>query len=175
MGRVCIVGAGIAGLVTAKVFKQDGFDVVAFDKAHELGGVWAASRTYPGVRANNSRESYAFSDFPYPDTADDFPTAEQIRAYLNAYTHRFGLRSLIRLSTEVVSITLRAADGFQVLVRAPSGIQNALTFDHAVVCNGVFSEPHVPQFEGQERFHGSILHSSQLTDARALIRKRVVV
>src|SRR5262245_6912322 len=141
MGRVCIVGAGIAGLVTAKVFKQDGFDVVAFDKAHELGGVWAASRTYPGVRANNSRESYAFSDFPYPDTADDFPTAEQIRAYLNAYTDRFGLRALIQLSSEVVSISRAAEARFLVGVRTHSGKQIAVEFAYVVVCSGRMPQP----------------------------------
>src|SRR5215472_16115318 len=125
MARVCIVGAGLAGLVTAKVLTQDGFDVVVFEKEREAGGVWSSSRTYPGLRANNSRESYAFSDFPYPDTADEFPTAEQIRAYLRAYIDRFGLRSLIRLSTEVVSITRAGARGFQVLVR-PDGNPIAL-------------------------------------------------
>ena len=173
MARVCIVGAGIAGLVTAKVLQQDGFNVVVFEKDRELGGVWASSRTYPGLRANNSRESYAFSDFPYPDTADEFPTAEQIRAYLNAYTDRFGLRPLIRLSTEVISIA-HEASRFQVVVRT-SGKPIALDFDFVVVCNGVFSEPHVPQFDRQERFHGSILHSSQLTDPQVMIGKRVIV
>src|SRR4029450_3111482 len=93
MARVCISGARIAGLVTAKVLQQDGFDVVVFEKERELGGVWSSSRTYPGLRANNSRETYAFSDFPYPDTADEFPTAEQIRGDLNAYNDPFGPRS----------------------------------------------------------------------------------
>jgi cation diffusion facilitator CzcD-associated flavoprotein CzcO len=173
MARVCIVGAGIAGLVTAKVLQQDGIDVVVFEKERELGGVWSSSRTYPGLRANNSRETYAFSDFPYPDTADEFPTAEQIRAYLYAYTDRFGLRPLIRLSTEVITIA-REASRFQVVVRT-SGKPMTLDFDFVVVCNGVFSEPHVPQFDGQERFRGSILHSSQLTDPQVLLGKRVIV
>src|SRR5918997_228927 len=102
--RVCVVGAGIAGLVTAKVLQEDGFDVVVFERDSSIGGVWAASRTYPGLRANNPRETYAFSDFPYPDTADDYPTAEQVRAYLEAYVDHFGIRPRIHLSTEVVSI-----------------------------------------------------------------------
>src|SRR5215204_3492975 len=83
--RVCVIGAGIAGLVTAKVLRDDGFDVRVFERLPTIGGVWAPSRTYPGLRANNSRESYAFCDFEYPGTADDFPTAEQVREYLNAY------------------------------------------------------------------------------------------
>src|SRR4029434_4878493 len=132
MKRVCVIGAGLAGLAAAKVLKQDGFEIMVFEKESELGGVWAASRTYPGLRANNSRDSYAFSDFPYPDTADEFPTAEQIRAYLNAYTDRFGLRPLIRLSTEVVSVRRVANDRFEVRVRPGVGNRIGHRFDFAV-------------------------------------------
>jgi len=175
--RVCVIGAGIAGLVTAKVLREDGFDIVVFEKQAEVGGVWAASRAYPGLRANNSRETYAFSDFPYPDTTDDFPTAEQVRAYLNAYIDRFGLRSLICLSTEVVSVTRSQTDRFQVLVRAGGAgeLAEKLEFDFVVVCNGVFSEPQVPQVPGHELFQGAVLHSSQLVDPGLVTGRRVVV
>ena len=175
--RVCIIGAGIAGLVTAKVLGEDGFDIVVFEKQAEVGGVWAASRTYPGLRAHNSRESYAFSDFPYPDTTDEFPTARQVRAYLNAYIDHFGLRPLICLSTEVVSVTRVETHKFQVSVR-PSGaseIARALEFDFVVVCNGVHSEPQMPHLAGNELFQGAILHSSQLIDPELVKGRRVVV
>jgi GntR family transcriptional regulator/MocR family aminotransferase len=109
-GRVCVIGAGIAGLVTAKVLRDDGFEVTVFERSPAIGGVWASSRTYPGLRANNPRETYAFADFPYPATADDFPTAEQVRAYLDAYVEHFGLRPLLRLGTEVRTVSrLRAS------------------------------------------------------------------
>ena len=36
--RVCVVGAGIAGLVSAKVLLQDGYDVVVYDALGTL--VW---------------------------------------------------------------------------------------------------------------------------------------
>src|SRR6266404_7925251 len=98
-GRVCVIGAGMAGLVSAKVLRGDGFDVTAFEKEATIGGVWAPSRTYPGLRANNPRESYAFSDHPYDRTVDDFPRAEQIRDYLASYVERFQFGDAIRLST----------------------------------------------------------------------------
>jgi cation diffusion facilitator CzcD-associated flavoprotein CzcO len=55
--RVCVIGAGIAGLVTAKILTEDGFQVVIFEKEPTIGGVWAPSRTYPGLRTNNPRET----------------------------------------------------------------------------------------------------------------------
>jgi len=84
---------------------EDGFDVLVFEKEENLGGVWAAARTYPGLRANNPRETYAFSDQPYPKAADDFPSAEQIRAYLESYAARFHLRAAIRFGSEVVEVS----------------------------------------------------------------------
>jgi cation diffusion facilitator CzcD-associated flavoprotein CzcO len=74
---VCIIGAGVAGLVSAKVLKRDGFEVTVFEKESAIGGVWAEPRSYPELRSNNPRETYAFSDFDYPESADEFPTAGQ--------------------------------------------------------------------------------------------------
>ena len=102
--RVCVLGAGIAGLVTAKVLRDDGFEVSVFEKKPNIGGVWAPSRTYPELRTNTPREMYEFSDFPYPKTADDFPNAAQVRDYLESYVDHFKFRKLTHLSTEVVSI-----------------------------------------------------------------------
>src|SRR5215475_9323456 len=180
--RVCVIGAGIAGLVTAKVLKQDGFDVTVFERGPTLGGVWAKSRTYPGLRANNPRETYAFSDFHYPRTADDFPTAEQVRAYLESYANEFGVRSLIRFSTEVVSVsrhpqTRESIARFRVRVRltSHSETEETLDFSSVAVCNGVFSEPHIPKIRGREQFSGHVLHSSQFVDPSVVSDRRVVV
>ncbi|WP_084161222.1 FAD-dependent oxidoreductase [Nocardia sp. BMG51109] len=100
--RVAVIGAGISGLVTAKVLRDDGFDVVIFEKGPAIGGVWSESRTYPGLRTNNSRDTYAFSDHPYSRSADMFPTAAQVREYLDSYVRRFGLEPHLRLAAEVV-------------------------------------------------------------------------
>lgn len=37
---VCVIGAGIAGLVTAKVLSKDGFEVTVYEKEDALGGTW---------------------------------------------------------------------------------------------------------------------------------------
>jgi dimethylaniline monooxygenase (N-oxide forming) len=181
-GSVCVVGAGIAGLVTARVLQEDGFAVTVFDRAPEIGGVWASGRTYPGLRANNPRETYAFSDFPYPAAADEFPTAAQIREYLTAYVARFGLRPLLRLSTDVTSIGYRSGQGegvrpFRVTVRprGEAGATERLDFDFVAVCNGVFSKPSVPDIEGRAWFSGSVLHSSEFLDPAVVRGRRVVV
>jgi len=177
---VCVIGAGVAGLCTTKILQRDGFDVVAFDKAPTLGGVWAPQRTYPGLCTNTPRETYAFADFSYPAATSDFPTAPEVRAYLDGYVEHFGFRSRIHLSTEVASVTRRhdpATPRFEVAVR-PAGDQGAPAarpFDFVVVCNGVFSRPRVPELPGRDRFAGEVLHSSELAVPGRLRGKRIVV
>jgi dimethylaniline monooxygenase (N-oxide forming) len=180
---VCVIGAGVSGLVSAKVLKHDGFDVTVFDNEPTIGGVWAPSRTYAGLCTNNPKEHYAFSDFRYPETCDEFPTAEQVLEYLQLYVDEFGLRSHIRLSTDVLSVSResrqdgRSHPGFEVTVRATDGSAEPVThaFDYVVVCNGVYSIPYVPEFEGQERFEGLVLHSSEMLNREMLWGKRIVV
>jgi dimethylaniline monooxygenase (N-oxide forming) len=179
--RVCVIGAGIAGLVTAKVLRDDGFHVVVFEKLPTIGGVWAPMHTYPGLRTNSPRETYAFSDFPYLATADDFPTAGQVRDYLDAYVEHFGLAPLLRLATEVCSVSRAPwhADRapFELRLRRRDGPvrETRVRCDFVAVCNGVFSQPYVPPIEGRERFAGRVLHSSEMTDPFALIGQRIVV
>jgi dimethylaniline monooxygenase (N-oxide forming) len=48
-------------------------------------------------------------------------------------------------------------------------------FDFVVICNGVFSQPFMPEIEGQAQFAGQLLHSSQLADPQVVAGKRVVV
>ncbi|MEU2258663.1 NAD(P)/FAD-dependent oxidoreductase [Nocardia xishanensis] len=171
--RVAVIGAGVAGLVTAKVLRDDGFDVVVFEKEPAVGGVWIESRTYPGLRTNNSHDTYAFSDHPYSRSADMFPTAAQVREYLGSYVRRFRLEPHLRLSAEVIELS-RQGPVFEVEVRSGSDFTTWF-FDFVVVCTGVFSEPHVPEIEGMQRFVGRLLHSSQATDPALFAGQRVVV
>ena len=175
--RVCVIGAGISGLVTAKVLLEDGFDPLVFEKDAALGGVWSPSRTYPGLCANNTRDTYAFSDHPYPPTAGMFPSAEQVRDYLGSYADRFGLRPRLRFRSEVLRVARPAgvARGFVVTVRQDDGQPVTHACDFVAVCNGTFSIPQVPHVEGLEAFTGRVLHSSELTDPGLIDGRRVVV
>ncbi len=49
---VGIIGSGTAGLVSAHVLKQDGFNVTILSKDKTPGGVWARERIYPGLALN---------------------------------------------------------------------------------------------------------------------------
>ena len=109
--RVAIIGAGVAGLATAKVLRQAGHEVVVFDRTPDVGGVWSRTRRYPGLTTQSPKAQYSLSDFPMPKSYPEWPSGEQVQAYLAAYAARFGLDGTLRLNTEVVAAR-PAGDGW---------------------------------------------------------------
>lgn len=173
---VAIVGAGISGLCTARILIELGYQVQIFEKEGEVGGVWAASRRYPGLTTQNPRDTYAFSDFPMPDDYPEWPSGAQVQAYLEAYADHFDIRRRIALNTEVVEAAMLAGGGGWTLltrdVGQPASVPCSHGFDWLIICNGIFSVPAIPDYPGIKSFvdaGGQVLHTSQFTkldDAR---------
>jgi cation diffusion facilitator CzcD-associated flavoprotein CzcO len=177
---VGIVGAGFAGLSTAKVLKSFGFDVTVFEKEPDVGGVWAASRRYPGLTTQNPRTTYALSDFPMPADYPEWPSGEQVQAYLQAYAEKFGIAKDLMLGTRVDNATLDESAGRWTVTasRGTSGEAITRQFDYLVVCNGIFSEPAVPSFAGIDGFvaaGGRVCHTSEFTQLESARGKHVLV
>jgi dimethylaniline monooxygenase (N-oxide forming) len=179
--RVAVLGAGVSGLATAKAFLTRGWIVIVFEKMATVGGVWAPSRHYPGIRLQTRRESYAFSDFPMPAHYPEFPSGQQVFDYLEAYAKHFSILEHVRFNVEVMNIVSRPDQkpGWRVEVRdLADGRETLHDFDFVVICNGIFSLPHVPEIPGRSEFEaagGVALHSSQLRDTTQLAGCDVLV
>ena len=176
--NIAIIGAGFAGLSTAKTLKAFGHTVTLFEKESDVGGVWSAARRYPGLTTQNVRSTYALSDFPYPDDYPEWPSGKQVQRYLEDYAQHFALYEHLRLNTVVTSTTLEKASGRWAVTSIYAGTSTTETFDYLVVCNGIFSQPAVPEFAGAEAFidqGGRILHSSEFHDVEAAKGKNVLI
>jgi dimethylaniline monooxygenase (N-oxide forming) len=181
--KVAIVGAGVSGLATAKVFLSQGHEVTVFEQLSTLGGVWAPARHYPGVRLQIKRQCYSFSDFPMPSHYPQLPSGQQIFEYLDAYARHFNVLDSIRFKSQVLSIVPRPDRniGWRVHVRKLAdgdSSDSATDFDFVVVCNGLFSQPEIPEIAGREDFEGAggiVLHSTQLRDTTQVVSRDVVV
>jgi cation diffusion facilitator CzcD-associated flavoprotein CzcO len=171
--RVAVIGAGFAGLSTAKVLTTFGHDVVVYEKAPDVGGVWSRTRRYPGLTTQNDKGTYALPDFPMPSHYPEWPTGEQVQAYLQSYAEKFGLIEKIRLCTEVVSAVPATGGGWT--IHTTLGTDSV---DHLVVANGIFSDPAVPQYPGTDEFQaagGRLYHASEFTDSEDARDRDVVV
>ena len=115
--RIAVVGAGAAGLCTAKVLLQAGHQVTVFDRTPDVGGVWSRTRRYPGVQTQSPRDTYAFSDFPMPSSYPEWPSGEQVQAYFENYAKHFDVLPVCRLNTSVESARPNGADGWTVTSR----------------------------------------------------------
>ncbi|HTP15244.1 MAG TPA: NAD(P)/FAD-dependent oxidoreductase [Streptosporangiaceae bacterium] len=171
--RVGIIGAGVAGLTTAKVLKQAGHEVVVYDKAPDVGGVWSRTRRYPGLTTQSPKAQYSLSDYPMPREYPEWPTGDQVQAYLAAYASHFGLDPALRLSAEVTSATPAPNGGWAI---SATGTTDHV--DKLVVANGVFCEPAVPRYPGESEFTaagGQVLAGTGLHDEEQARGKRVLI
>ena len=171
--RVGIIGAGVAGLTTAKVLKQAGHEVVVYDKAPDVGGVWSRTRRYPGLTTQSPKAQYSLSDYPMPGEYPEWPTGDQVQAYLAAYASHFGLDPALRLSAEVTSATPAPNGGWAI---SATGTTDHV--DKLVVANGVFCEPAVPRYPGESEFTaagGQVLAGTGLHDEEQARGKRVLI
>ncbi|TDV40995.1 flavin-containing monooxygenase [Actinophytocola oryzae] len=171
--RIAIIGAGVAGLATAKVLLQAGHDVVVYDKSPDVGGVWSGTRRYPGLTTQSPKAQYSLSDHPMPKDFPEWPTGAQVQEYLVGYAAAFGVDRVLRLGTEVTAAH-RTPEGFWAVA---SGGSTEL-YDRLVVANGVFCEPAVPSYPGLAEFTaagGRLCAGTEFHDAEEARGKHVLV
>jgi cation diffusion facilitator CzcD-associated flavoprotein CzcO len=176
--RIAIIGAGVAGLVTAKVLAQAGHEVRVFEKAPDVGGVWSRTRRYPGLTTQSPKAQYSFSDFPMPKHYPEWPTGAQVQEYLAAYATGFGLDPMLRLDTEVTAARPAGDGTWTVETRDAADKVSTDTYDRLVVANGVFCEPAVPSYYGLAQFAaagGWLCAGTEFHDAEQARGKHVLV
>lgn len=177
--HIAVIGAGFAGISSLRVLRELGFKVTVFEKDHDVGGVWAASRRYPGLTTQNPGSTYHLSEHPMPADYPEWPTGKQMQDYFESYIEAFDLGRNISLSTEVRNARQLSDGKWQLtVVSEEGGAEEAGPYDFLIVANGIFSRPMVPSYPGQEQFlagGGQILHTSQFTDPALANGRNVLV
>ncbi|KAK3752045.1 hypothetical protein RRG08_059513 [Elysia crispata] len=111
--RVCVVGAGMAGLAAIKECKHVGLDPVCYELNSDLGGVWTSDRdgktsncpmAWDNLITNTTKYVMTFSDFhPVPDTPK-YLTRSALNEYYRSYAEHFRLTDHIRYNTRVIKV-----------------------------------------------------------------------
>ncbi|MBS9534569.1 NAD(P)/FAD-dependent oxidoreductase [Mycobacterium sp. M1] len=170
--RVLVIGAGVAGISTAHVLRENGFtDVTVLEKGSDVGGVWYWNH-YPGLRCDVPSQIYQFGFAPKPDWRDTWADGAAIQRYHRDVADRLGLTPLIRFDTEVTSAEWDDRQRNWTVTTA-SGDQHIADF---VICaTGVLHQPFIPDLPGLTDFAGPVVHTARWDDALDTTGKRVAV
>jgi len=168
--RVAVIGCGVCGIAAAKTLKRLGHEVTIYERASAPGGVWA--RAYAGVQLQNHRELYAFSDFPWPFDPGPFPSATDIRRYVEAAIAHYALD--VRHGHEVTDLA-RLPSGWRLGINTP-GSPITHDADAVVVAAGHYTHEKAEiALEGRERFTGQVLTEHAVTGPDMLDGQRVAI
>jgi cation diffusion facilitator CzcD-associated flavoprotein CzcO len=175
--RVCVIGAGSAGLTTAKHLLEEGFEVEILEKTGHIGGLWFFTKDESGVSthtyATSSKTFLQFSDFPFEPDVPHFPHHTEYIKYLNTYIAEHNLQDLIKFNHEVLHAGKKGSV-WEIKIQNGDEIYTD-TFDAVAVCSGLHHVPLMPEIPGADQFKGQVIHSSFLKEGTELTGKRVIV
>ncbi|EON99272.1 putative flavin containing monooxygenase 9 protein [Phaeoacremonium minimum UCRPA7] len=155
---VAVVGAGPSGLSMTKTLKEDGYDVTLYERRSKVGGLWAYSDdtahtiALPRTRANISKFTCGFSDFPMPDKYPLWMTPAEFTEFMHDYAVHFDFYQNIVFNTSVKQASRNSDDTKWRLDIETNGKAETVEFDKIVFCHGYQTKAAIPTFEGQDKF-----------------------
>lgn len=178
--RVAIIGAGPAGLVSAKTMKEAGFDVTVYEIGSVVGGTWVFDNDngrnfiYRNLHINTSKKLTAFEGWPFDPSVQRIPSHHDMARYLQSYAEHFDLYPHIRLKSEVTAIRQQpsSAGAKKWSVNVADG--SAETFDIVIVCSGPYTRP-LHASEIKDNFTGEYVHSADYRIPEIFQGKKVCV
>ncbi|XP_031629911.1 senecionine N-oxygenase-like isoform X1 [Contarinia nasturtii] len=188
--NIAVIGAGAAGLASAKNALEQGHNVVIYEKTKALGGIWwytdetgkdeyginIHTAMYQGLRTNLPYQTMEYPGHKYPNNTRSFPPHEVVLKYLNSYAERFDLKRLIKFHHIVDKIHSLQNDRWMIVVKdLPNNKTVSAIYDAVFVCINRFSSPNYPQFEGADFFKGKIMHSHDYRRAEDFRDENVLV
>ena len=173
--RVAVIGAGAAGLCSARHLLNRGVETVVYEIGSCIGGLWVygndngLSPAYDSLHLNSEARVTAYKDFPFPEGGPLYPDHRKVREYLEAYAEKFGVTPHIRFRSRVTKVAPVGAGRWRVSLADGSSSE----FDAVVVGSGHQGLPAHPSW--RDDFSGEYLHSHSYRVPEPFRGKRVLV
>ena len=133
--EVVVVGGGQAGLAMGYYLAQEGRRFVIFERADSVAPVW--HERWDSLKLFTPRGYSALPGLPFPGDPDDYPTRDEVIAYLEQYAETFELP--IEINSKVRRVS-REEGRFALEVDG-----RTITADQVVVATGPFQTPYIPK------------------------------
>jgi monooxygenase len=183
---VLIVGAGLSGIGAACHLQQrcPGRTFAIVESRGSIGGTWDLFR-YPGIRSDSDMFTLGYSFKPWLGEEAIAPGAA-IRSYIREAADEHAVTDRIRFNSRVVGAswsserslwTVEIEQTESVAGGAEAGERMTMTCSFLFGCTGYYryEEGYTPEFEGVERFAGTLVHPQHWPKDLDYAGKRVVV
>ena len=176
---VVVVGAGISGIGAAYHLTHQCPDrsFVVLEGRADIGGTWDLFR-YPGIRSDSDMHTlgYSFKPWKHEKAIADGPS---IMEYLRETVDEYDIEQYIRFNTHVDRAEWSSTDARWTLHAGDTTTGEPITYtcSFLFMCSGYYSYKggYRPDFPGEERFGGTLVHPQQWPDDLDYTGKNVVV
>lgn len=169
---VGIIGAGPGGLALGILLRRAGFrDFTIFDREDDVGGTWRIN-TYPGLACDVKSHLYSYSFDLNAHWSRLWSGQPEILEYFERCADKHGLRSHLKLRTEIRSARWEE-DSQRWCLSTADGQRHR--FNVVVSAVGLFTRPLYPELVEEEPFTGTVMHSSRWDDSVPLEGARIAV
>ena len=165
--RVVIVGAGPAGLATARELLRRGITPRLLERGESLAHSWL--HFYDSLTLHTGRHMSVLPGLRFARGTPLFPTRDHFVGYLRRYVATFGIE--VETGTPVLRVH-PPADGGPWRIETPAGTVEA---DALIMATGLVANPVVPELPGRARFAGRVLHSIDYRRPASFLGRRVLV
>ncbi|MDG5482678.1 flavin-containing monooxygenase [Mycolicibacterium gadium] len=173
--NVAIIGAGIAGIITALAAADAGVSYQIFDRNDEVGGTWLTTR-YPGIGVDTPSAYYSLSREVNPEWTSYYPQGAEYQSYLVALADKYELRERTRFGTEVEALWWDdERKQWQIHAVDRDGNRDISYATAVVTAAGYLNRPRWPDLVGRQSFEGVSIHSAQWDPSLDLAGKRVAI
>lgn len=154
--RVVVIGAGMSGILCGIRLRKEGIDdFTIYEKSDRPGGTWR-DNTYPGLSCDVPSHVYCYSFERNPEWSHLFSPGAEIYSYFEKLVKKYGVDRDIRYGEEVTRCEFESG---RWQIETKSGTRDSA--DIVIASTGVLHHPHIPDFEGLDRFEGESFHSSR--------------
>ncbi|MDA0823782.1 MAG: NAD(P)/FAD-dependent oxidoreductase [Proteobacteria bacterium] len=168
--RVVIIGAGMAGILTAIRLREYGYeDFVIYEKADRVGGTWREN-TYPGLACDVPAHLYTYSFEPNPNWSHRFAPGPEIYNYFERVAKKYNVLDKIRFNEGVPHC---AFENGKWKIRTSTGREDEA--EVVIAATGVLHHPKIVNIPDMDTFKGACFHSASWDHSVELNDKRIGV
>jgi putative flavoprotein involved in K+ transport len=169
--EIVVVGAGAAGLATAKLLGDEGLSPLVLDAGPEPGAAWRDR--YDRLRLHTPRLLSGLPGLRIPRRYGRWVARDDLIEYFRDYAAVHDIDVRVDCRVDHLERGLDAPGGGSAWTLHTS--DGPIRADHVVVATGYNGTPFVPDWPGRASFAGELVHSSAYRNPQPYVGKDVLV